>query len=65
VCGEHGEEDEMSRGAEESGECWDFGYQRCMRCDPFRQIDVCGRWGCGDQGVDGSEKSREEKGMSR
>jgi hypothetical protein len=32
------------RRADESGECWDSGYQRCMGCDSFGRTDVCGQW---------------------
>jgi hypothetical protein len=37
-------EEEMRKGADESGECWDFGYGRCMCRGSFGQTGVSGRW---------------------
>jgi hypothetical protein len=37
-------EEEMRRRADESGECWDFGYQRCMGCGSPGRADVCAQW---------------------
>jgi hypothetical protein len=37
-------EEEMGRRADESRECWDFDYQRCMGRGSFGRTDVCGQW---------------------
>jgi hypothetical protein len=37
---EETEEEGMSMGADRSGECWDFEYQRCMGCDSFGRTDM-------------------------
>jgi hypothetical protein len=31
-------------GGDESGECWNFGYQRCMGGGSFGRADLCGQW---------------------
>jgi hypothetical protein len=54
-------EEEMRRRTEESRECWDFEYQRCMGCGPSGRADVCGECNCGGQGAEGGVGGVEER----
>jgi hypothetical protein len=38
------EQEEVSRWAEESGECWGLDCQRCMGCASFGRTAVFGQW---------------------
>jgi hypothetical protein len=69
-----GVDEGMRRRADESGECWDFEYQRCMGYGSFGRTAVGGQWnrelqGCGWEreergGARGAERiSRSERGV--
>jgi hypothetical protein len=38
-----GVEEVMSRLADETGECWDVEYQRCLGCGSLGPTNVCGQ----------------------
>jgi hypothetical protein len=37
-------DEENGRWADESGECWDLEYWRCMGCGSFGQVDAYDQW---------------------